>query len=95
MIADIFYPIFTLTITVLACFIQKEIGGYPHQGISLDRPAAIVFGFAKNRCVDIFSVLFLVQLPCRSISFAETSHTFPTYQFLQKGVCDFFILIRS
>ena len=27
MIADIFYPIFTLTITVLACFIQKNCLG--------------------------------------------------------------------
>ena len=26
---------------------------------------------------------------------AETSHTFPTYQYLQKAVRDFFILIRS
>ena len=27
MVADIFYPILTLKITVLACFIQKKIGG--------------------------------------------------------------------
>ena len=27
--------------------------------------------------------------------FAETSHTFPTYQCLQKGARDFFILFRS
>ena len=27
--------------------------------------------------------------------FAETSHTFSTYQCLQKGVWDFFILFRS
>ena len=42
MITDTFYPIFTLTITVLACFIQKKQkqkknwGLHPHQGISLD-----------------------------------------------------------
>ena len=33
--------------------------------------------------------------PNSSIFFAETSHTFPTYQCLQKGVWDFFILFRS
>ena len=74
MIADIFYPIFTLTITVLVCFIRKKIiklfGAScprPHQGITLDLlgglqplprpPVAIVFGFSKNRCTHIFSVL--------------------------------------
>ena len=42
MIADIFYPIFTLKITVLACFIQKKLNClgllHPriHQGIALD-----------------------------------------------------------
>ena len=61
MIADIFYPIFTLTITILACFIQKKIGSFTpmplpghHPGppgwlIARPRPqAAIIFGFAKN-----------------------------------------------
>ena len=44
MIADIFYPICTLTITVLACFIRKKaklFGGLQqrlHQGIALDTP---------------------------------------------------------
>ena len=37
MVADIFYPILTLKITVLACFIQKKIGGLtPRQSITLD-----------------------------------------------------------
>ena len=42
MIADIFYPIFTLKITVLVCFIQKKLNCsgllYPllHQDIALD-----------------------------------------------------------
>ena len=37
MIADIFYPIFTLTITVLACFVQKLVWGFClHQGITVD-----------------------------------------------------------
>ena len=29
MVADIFYPILTLKITVLACFIQKKLGASP------------------------------------------------------------------
>ena len=39
MITDNFYPIFNLTINVLACFIQKQKkneGFHHHQGISLD-----------------------------------------------------------
>ena len=35
------------------------------------------------------------QLPYSSIFFAETSHMYFTYQFLQKSVRDFFILFRS
>ena len=34
-----------------------------------------------------------LQLPYSSIFFAETSHTFPTYQCLQKSVWDFFYFI--
>ena len=34
-------------------------------------------------------------LPYSSTFFAETLHMFPTYQCLQKGVWDFFILFRS
>ena len=39
MVADIFYPIFTLKITIWVCFIQKKkkkSGPRSHQGISLD-----------------------------------------------------------
>ena len=40
MIANIFYPIFTLTITGLACFMRKKLFGFLHprlhQGIALD-----------------------------------------------------------
>ena len=71
MIADIFYPISTLTITVLAYFIRKKkclgaLHSRLHQGTTLDPlgltapprpPAAIVFGFVRNRCAHIFSVL--------------------------------------
>ena len=71
MIADIFYPISTLTITVLAYFIrEKNCSGALHpllnQGIthgplgaysSPRPPAVIVFGFPKNRCAHIFSAL--------------------------------------
>ena len=34
-----------------------------------------------------------LQLPYSSIFFAETSHTFSTYQRLQKDVWDFFYFI--
>ena len=68
MIADIFYPIFTLTITVLAYFMQKNCLGFlpsprhcpgPPGGLTapLRPPAVIVFGLAKSRCTHIFSVL--------------------------------------
>ena len=71
MIADISYPISTLTITVLAYFIrEKNYSGALHplfnQGItqgplgaysSPRPPAVIVFGFARNRCPHVFSVL--------------------------------------
>ena len=73
MITDNFYPIFTLAITILACFIQKTkkkkknwgastLQGYllgPRKGLTATprSPAAIVFGFAINRCAHIFSVL--------------------------------------
>ena len=69
MIADIFYPIFTLTIIILAYFIRKKAKLFRdlhirvHQDIALDRlggarpPASIVFGFAKNRCTHIVFVL--------------------------------------
>ena len=58
-ISPIFYPIFTLTITVIACFTRKKkkqnCSGvsqpHLHQGIALDHR------FAKNRCVHIFSLL--------------------------------------
>ena len=79
MIADIFYPIFTPTITVLICFVRKKNKKQNclsalylrlQEGITLDTlwgggrltapprpPAAIIFGFSKNRYFHIFSVL--------------------------------------
>ena len=63
MVADIFYPIFTLKITVLACFVQKQtnVGGFaptmaspwtPWWAYSSPIPPA-----AKKRCAHIFSGL--------------------------------------
>ena len=76
MIADIFYPIFTLTITTLACFTRKKLKLFrgfsptpsprhcprPSGGLTAppSPPALIVFDFAKNQCAHIFSVLSLV-----------------------------------
>ena len=64
MIADIFYPIFTL----ITCFIKKKLfggfalmplpGHYPGPPVGLTAPprppVVIIFGFAKNRCDPIF-----------------------------------------
>ena len=74
MIAEIFYPIFTLSIIILVFYTKKKKklfrGSHPrlHQGITLDlmvggltapprTAVAIVFGFSKNPCAHIFSVL--------------------------------------
>ena len=66
MIADIFYPKFTITITNLVCFIQKKKvfwGFCTHHftktspWASRRPPAATVFDFDKNQCAHIFSVL--------------------------------------
>ena len=73
MIVDIFCPIFTLTITILACFIKKiaklfrDLHTRVFQGIALDpfgglkappRPLASIV-FVKNRCTHIFFFFFL------------------------------------
>ena len=52
--------------------------------------------FLRNQlfCLKIWKFDEL-QLSYSSIFFAETSHTFSTYQYLQKGVWDFFISFRS
>ena len=73
MISDIFYPIFTLMITILACFVRRKSkivqrfaytrSSRHHTGPPgwLKTPprltASIVFGFAKTQCSDIFSLL--------------------------------------
>ena len=67
MISDIFYPIFTLMITVLAYFnvwgfctdIFTKTWPWGPEGLTATpRPlAAIVFGLAKNQCAHIFPVL--------------------------------------
>ena len=73
MIADLFYPIFTLTIFILVCFmrkISKIVQGisthmftkalpWTPGGLQLSPrpPTSIIFGFAKNQCAHIFSVL--------------------------------------
>ena len=67
MIADIFYPIFTLTITVLVYFnvwgfctdtFTKALPWGPGElTATLRFPVAIVFGLTKNHCAHIFPVL--------------------------------------
>ena len=67
MVADIFYHLFTLIITILVCFIQKNLfrvfeptPSPRHWVPSLKPPAAIVFGLAKIWCVHIFFSI----IPC-------------------------------
>ena len=56
MIADIFYPIFTLTITVTACFIQKKknqnclrvLHPHFHQGNALDPQFQLLLASPKT-----------------------------------------------
>ena len=70
MITDIFYPIFNLTITILACYTRKKaklFGRFaptcspryhpgPTGGLTVPPrpPASIVFGFAKNDAPKFF-----------------------------------------
>ena len=64
MILDNVYPIFTLTITVLVCFIRGPL----QRLIAPTRLlAAIVFGFAKNRRARIFSVLSPADMTYKKI----------------------------
>ena len=66
MVADIFYPIFTLNITVLASFIQekqKNLGASsppghlpgPPGGLTAPPPPTIPPAAKKKRCAHIFS----------------------------------------
>ena len=73
MVADIFYPIFTLTITILACFTRKQVKLFrgfsptlsprhrprPPGGAysSPQSPSFNRFWLSKNRCAHIFSAL--------------------------------------
>ena len=76
MIADIFYPIFTVRIIVLPRYIQKNCLQFslsprhcpgPPGGLTAPPrpPAAIVFGLAKSRCTHIFFVLSPVYYSMR------------------------------
>ena len=66
MVADIFYPIFTLKITVLACFIQEKQknlgassppGHLPGPPGGLTAPPPHTPSCKKKRCAHIFSGL--------------------------------------
>ena len=94
MIADIFYPILTLTITVLAYFMRERncSGALTHaltralpraaMGLTLPPrpPAVIVFGFVKNRSTHFFSV-FSSARPIKHIT--QFLHRLQSYEALQ------------
>ena len=68
MIADIFYPIFTLTITILACFIRKKrkiVQGIctVHQGITLDSIEGKGWGAYSSPWTPSFNRFWLFQEP--------------------------------
>ena len=65
MIADIFYPIFTLMITILACFIRKkkencsgDLHPHVHQGIALDSMEGGEGGLTARPGPPSFSIVF-------------------------------------
>ena len=62
MVVNIFYPIFTLKITILACLIQKKIGGPGHTRASPCTPGGLtappIPETAKKQCAHIFSGLY-------------------------------------
>ena len=73
MIANIFHPIFTLTITILVCFVRKKqncLGDlHPrfHQGIALDPLLTAPQIPSFNRfwlCVELKRPYFFCIIPC-------------------------------
>ena len=72
MVADIFYPIFTLKITMLAYFIQKKKkkkkwGPCPHQSITLDPLVGLQLPFAKKDDATIFFLDYPLAAYCSYI----------------------------
>ena len=72
MVADIFCPIFTLKVTVLACLIQKKKKlPCPHQGINLDPLVGLHLPqypqLQKKLCAHIFSGLSPVIRPVSNV----------------------------
>ena len=75
MIADIFYPIFTLTITILTCFIRKkkencsgDLHPHVHQGIALDSIEGGGGAYSSPRTPS-FNHFWLFQEPMRPYFF--------------------------
>ena len=77
MIADIFYPIFTLMITILACFIRKkkencsgDLHPHVHQGIALDSMEGGRRGaYSSPRTPQLLNRFWLFQEPMRPYFF--------------------------
>ena len=65
---------------------QNAIQNFTQSSIVFEKPGIL----SKN-----LKTLTSSSYPTVQYFFAETSHTFSTYQCLQKGVWDFFILFRS
>ena len=50
MVVDIFYPLLTLKITILACFIQKKSGDLPPPDHHLGHPGGLTAPFHTSSC---------------------------------------------
>ena len=86
MIADIFYPIFTLTITILVCFSHKKatllgvLHPCLHQGITLDTPDPQLQSFLALPKTD--APIFLCIIPCHVAVMVHFAGQFlPCYPF--------------
>ena len=77
MIVDIFYPIFTLTIIVLACFIRKKncsgvLHPRLHQGIALDPLGGLQF--LPDPQLQSFLALPKTDALIHSLSYCKSMH---------------------
>ena len=79
MVADIFYPILTLKITVLACFIQKKKknrGPRPNQSITLDPLVGLQLPPYAQLQKKNDAPIFLLDYPLLFTAYADDSNSF-------------------
>ena len=76
MVPDIFYPILTLKMTVLAFYTKKNRGPRPHQSITLDPLVGLQLPHPPTphtpSCKKNDAPIFFVDYPLVSLCFAHT-----------------------